>query len=83
MIDFRNQPLLPHMHSLNGPGLSAGDVMMTVWMIFLSVEMPGQQGHLYLSKKIKLFVDQIGLKIPNMKIWEVFFLTQTLTEILI
>ncbi len=25
-IDFRNQPLIPHMHSSNGPGFAVGDV---------------------------------------------------------
>ena len=55
MIDFRNQPLLPHMHSLNGPGLSAGDVDDDgLDDLFIGGD-AGQQGHLYLQQKDKTF----------------------------
>jgi enediyne biosynthesis protein E4 len=54
-IDFRNQPLIPHMHSVNGPGLSAGDVDGDgLDDLFIGGDV-GQQGCLYVQQKNKTF----------------------------
>ncbi|HRI79248.1 MAG TPA: FG-GAP-like repeat-containing protein, partial [Cyclobacteriaceae bacterium] len=55
LIDFRNQPLIPHMHSLNGPGISTGDLNNDgMDDLFIGGD-AGQQGALYLQQKNKSF----------------------------
>lgn len=55
-IDFRNQPLIPHMHSLNGPGLSVGDVNGDGQDDIFVGGGTGQPGCLYLQQKNKTFL---------------------------
>ncbi len=53
MVDFKLQPILPHMHSRNGPGIAVGDLNMDGQEDFYIGGAAGQPGQLYLQKEGK------------------------------
>jgi len=51
MVDFKLQPILPHMHSRNGPGIAVADVNMDGFEDFYIGGASGQAGQLVLQQK--------------------------------
>ncbi len=56
MVDFKLQPILPHMHSRSGPGVAVADVNMDGLEDFFVGGAAGQFGVLSLQKKNGTFV---------------------------
>lgn len=46
-VDFKIQPLLPHMHSKNGPGIAIGDINGDAWEDIFIGGAAGQKGQLF------------------------------------
>ncbi len=51
MVDFKLQPILPHMHSRNGPGIAVADVNSDGLEDFFIGGAAGQTGALFLQQK--------------------------------
>lgn len=50
MVDFKLQPILPHMHSRNGPGIAVADVDLDGQEDFFIGGAAGQSGQIFLQK---------------------------------
>ncbi|CAM4125795.1 VCBS repeat-containing protein [Zobellia roscoffensis] len=61
-VDFKLQPILPHMHSRNGPGLAVSDVNGDGLEDFYIGGAIGQAGELFLQKTDGSFVSKEGLE---------------------
>ena len=57
MVDFKLQPILPHMHSRNGPGIAVADVNMDGLEDFYIGGAAGQLGQLFLQNNEESFVE--------------------------
>ena len=57
-VDFKIQPILPHMHSQLGPGISAGDVNQDGYQDVFIGGASGQSGKLFLNHRDSLFQAQ-------------------------
>ncbi|MGB5667933.1 MAG: VCBS repeat-containing protein [Maribacter sp.] len=51
MVDFKLQPILPHMHSRGGPGIAVADVNMDGLEDFFVGGAAGQSGAMFVQKK--------------------------------
>lgn len=51
MVDFKLQPILPHMHSRNGPGIAVADINLDGLEDFFVGGAAGQSGEMFLQKK--------------------------------
>ena len=65
-VDFKVQPLLPHMHSRNGPGITVGDVNGDGLDDFYVGGASGQAGALYMQKTDGKFKRQSISKIDSL-----------------
>ena len=64
-VDFKNQPLLPHMHSQGGPGVAVGDIDGDNKEDFFIGGARGYSGSIYLQKSDTLFVN-VPLKLDSL-----------------
>ncbi|MGB5497799.1 MAG: VCBS repeat-containing protein, partial [Maribacter sp.] len=51
MVDFKLQPILPHMHSRNGPGIAVADINLDGLEDFFVGGAAGQSGEMFVQKK--------------------------------
>lgn len=61
-VDFKVQPILPHMHSKNGPGIAVSDVNGDGLEDFYVGGALGQEGYLILQKQNGKFKKSISIK---------------------